>query len=119
MSSEMTELMKIVLYLLLSLGGGVLVAILSILSIILIGAMGAWLVHTASFRKPPNPTVTNRTDIDKEGRSIPCILDPLQGLQGKLFLNPPFQAAKFQTQCDQKVTILRERTRAQRKRRRD
>ena len=45
MSSEMTELMKIVLYLLLSLGGGVLVAILSILLIILIGAVGAWLVH--------------------------------------------------------------------------
>lgn len=46
MSSEMTELMKIVLYLVLSLGGGVLVAILSILLIILIGAVGAWLVHT-------------------------------------------------------------------------
>jgi hypothetical protein len=39
MSSEMTELMKIVLYLLLSLGGGVLVAILSILLIIL---MAQW-----------------------------------------------------------------------------
>ena len=38
--------MKIVLYLLLSLGGGVLVAILSILLIILIGAAGAWLIHT-------------------------------------------------------------------------
>ena len=46
MSSEMTELMKIVLYLLLSLGGGVLVAILSILLLILIGAVAAWLVHT-------------------------------------------------------------------------
>jgi hypothetical protein len=46
MSSEMTELMKIVLYLLLSLGGGVLVAILGILLIILIGAVGAWLIHT-------------------------------------------------------------------------
>jgi hypothetical protein len=46
MSSELTELMKIVLYLLLSLGGGVLVAILSILLIILIGAAGAWLIHT-------------------------------------------------------------------------
>jgi hypothetical protein len=46
MSSEMPELMKIVLYLVLSLGGGVLVAILSILLIILIGAVGAWLVHT-------------------------------------------------------------------------
>jgi hypothetical protein len=46
MSSEMTELMKIVLYLVLSLGGGLLVAILSILLIILIGAVGAWLVHT-------------------------------------------------------------------------
>jgi hypothetical protein len=46
MSSELTELMKIVLYLLLSLGGGVLVAILSIFLIILIGAAGAWLIHT-------------------------------------------------------------------------
>lgn len=46
MSSEMTELMKIVLYLLLSLGGGVLVAILSIVLIILIGAVGAWLFLT-------------------------------------------------------------------------
>jgi tRNA A37 threonylcarbamoyladenosine dehydratase len=50
MSSEMTELMKIVLYLVLLLGGGVLVAILSILLIILIGAVGAWLVHT--LRRP-------------------------------------------------------------------
>ena len=41
MGSDMTELMKIVVYLLLSLGGGVLVAILSILLIILIGAVGA------------------------------------------------------------------------------
>jgi hypothetical protein len=46
MASEMTELMKIVLYLLLSLGGGVLVAILSILLLILIGVVGAWLVYT-------------------------------------------------------------------------
>jgi hypothetical protein len=46
MGAEMTELMKIVLYLLLSLGGGVLVAILSILLLILIGVVGAWLVYT-------------------------------------------------------------------------
>jgi hypothetical protein len=48
MASEMTELMKIVLYLLLTLGGGVLVAVLSILLIILIGALGAWLVLHAA-----------------------------------------------------------------------
>jgi hypothetical protein len=46
MGSDMTELMQIVVYLLLSLGGGVLVAMLSILLIIPIGAVGAWLVHT-------------------------------------------------------------------------
>ena len=51
MASEMTELMKIVLYALLTLGGGRLVAVLSILLIILIGAVGAWLVlHAASFK---------------------------------------------------------------------
>jgi hypothetical protein len=46
MPAEITELTEIVLYLLLTLGGGVLVAILSILLLILIGAVSAWLVHT-------------------------------------------------------------------------
>lgn len=44
MPSELTELMTIVVYLLLTLGGGVLVALVCILTIILIGAVGAWLV---------------------------------------------------------------------------
>jgi hypothetical protein len=46
MTSEITELMKIALYLLLSLGGGIMIAVLGILLIIVIGAVGAWLVHT-------------------------------------------------------------------------
>jgi hypothetical protein len=48
MASEMTELMKIVLYLLLTLGAGLMVAVLSILLIILLGALGAWLVLHAA-----------------------------------------------------------------------
>jgi hypothetical protein len=46
MTSEITELMKIGLYLLLSFGGGIMIAVLGILLIIVIGAVGAWLVHT-------------------------------------------------------------------------
>ena len=46
MASEITELMKIALYLLLSFRGGVMIAVLGILLIILIGAVGSWLVHT-------------------------------------------------------------------------
>ena len=46
MASEITELMKIALYLLLSFGGGVMIAVLGILLIILIGAVGSWLVNT-------------------------------------------------------------------------
>jgi len=38
--------MKIGLYLLLSFGGGIMIAVLGILLIIVIGAVGAWLVHT-------------------------------------------------------------------------
>jgi hypothetical protein len=45
MTSEITELMKIGLYLLLSFGGGIMIAVLGILLIIVIGAVGAWLVH--------------------------------------------------------------------------
>jgi hypothetical protein len=44
MPAEIAELAKIVLYLLLTLGAGLMVAVLSILLIILLGALGAWLV---------------------------------------------------------------------------
>jgi hypothetical protein len=56
MPSEMTELMMIVLYLVLALGGGVIIAVLSILLIVLIGAVGAWLVmYTTSSKKRTKP----------------------------------------------------------------
>jgi hypothetical protein len=52
MASELTELMEIVLYLLLTLFGGVMVAVLAILLIILVGAFVAWLViQISSFMK--------------------------------------------------------------------
>ena len=58
MPAEITELTKIVLYLLLTLGGGVAVAVLSILLIILLGAVGAWLImYTASSKKRTKPIV--------------------------------------------------------------
>ena len=44
MPAEIAELTKIVVYLLLTLGAGLMVAVLSILLIILLGALGAWLV---------------------------------------------------------------------------
>lgn len=77
MGSDMTELMKIVVYLL------------------FIGwrrSIGRDIEHpfdysnrssgclagpnTASSRKRPNPTVMNRNDVIEEARSIPCILHP-------------------------------------------
>jgi hypothetical protein len=48
MPAEIAELAKIVLYLLLTLGAGLMVAVLSILLIILLGALGAWLVLHAA-----------------------------------------------------------------------
>jgi hypothetical protein len=55
MGSEVTELMWILLYLLLTLAGGVLVAVLAILLIILIGALGAWLaIQISSLKKRSN-----------------------------------------------------------------
>ena len=56
MPAEITELTKIVLYLLLTLGGGVTIAVLSILLIILLGALGAWLVISIEgSNKPAKP----------------------------------------------------------------
>jgi hypothetical protein len=50
MASELTELVAIFLYLLLALVGGAMVAVLAILSIILIGALVAWLaIQISSF----------------------------------------------------------------------
>ena len=61
MTSEITELMKIGLYLLLSFGGGIMIAVLGILLIIVIGAVGALVgAYTASSKKRTNPLVTNR-----------------------------------------------------------
>jgi hypothetical protein len=52
MASELTELMEIFLYLLLTLFGGVMIAVLAILLIILIGAIVAWLaIQISSFMK--------------------------------------------------------------------
>ena len=56
MPSELTELMKIVLHLVLALGGGVIVAVLSILLIVLIGAVGTWLLmYIPSSKKRTKP----------------------------------------------------------------
>jgi hypothetical protein len=52
MASEVTELMQIVLYLLLTLVGGAVVAVLSILLIILIATLSVWLaMQISSFKK--------------------------------------------------------------------
>jgi uncharacterized membrane protein YsdA (DUF1294 family) len=52
MASEVTEVLKISLYLLLTLVGGAMVAVLAILLIILMGALGAWLaMQISSFKK--------------------------------------------------------------------
>jgi len=52
MASEVTEVLKISLYLLLTLVGGAMVAVLAILFIILMGALGAWLaMQISSFKK--------------------------------------------------------------------
>jgi hypothetical protein len=84
MASQMTELMKIVLYLLLTLGGGVLVAVLCILLIILIGALGAWLaIYTDSSKKRTNPIVINRKALPMNKEAInPCISHPSTGSTG-------------------------------------
>jgi hypothetical protein len=58
MGSELTELMEIFLYLLLTLFGGVMLAVLVILLIILIGALGAWLVIQISSIKKQNKQET-------------------------------------------------------------
>jgi hypothetical protein len=52
MGAQLTELMWILLYLFLTLAGGALVAVLAILVIILIAALGTWLaLQIMSFRK--------------------------------------------------------------------
>jgi hypothetical protein len=52
MGSELTEIMKISLYLLLTILGGATVAVVAILMIILIGALGAWLaIQISSIKK--------------------------------------------------------------------
>jgi hypothetical protein len=52
MGAQLTELMWILLYLFLTLTGGALVAVLAILMIILIAALGTWLaLKIMSFRK--------------------------------------------------------------------
>jgi uncharacterized membrane protein YjgN (DUF898 family) len=51
MGAQLTELMWILLYLFLTLAGGALVAVLAILVIILIAALGTWLaLKIMSFR---------------------------------------------------------------------
>jgi hypothetical protein len=55
MGSEVTELMWILFYLLLTLAGGALVAVLTILLIILIAALGTWLaLQITSLKKRSN-----------------------------------------------------------------
>jgi hypothetical protein len=52
MPSQLTELLKIFLYLVMTIVGGVMIAVLVILLIILIGALAAWLaIQVSSFEK--------------------------------------------------------------------
>ena len=55
MASELTELMQILFYLLLTFVGGAMVAVLAILLIMLTAALVAWLaIQISSFKKPSN-----------------------------------------------------------------
>jgi hypothetical protein len=51
MAAEFTELMGILVYLLLSLGGGAMVAVFAICLIILIAALSVWVATQVSARK--------------------------------------------------------------------
>jgi uncharacterized membrane protein YjgN (DUF898 family) len=65
MASELTELMEIFLYLLLTLMGGAMIAVLVILLIILIGALAAWLaIQVSSFKKRSESFDSRKSSLD-------------------------------------------------------
>jgi hypothetical protein len=65
MASELTELLKIFLYLLLTIVGGVMVTVLVILLIILIGALVAWLaIQISSLMKRSKSFDSGKSSLD-------------------------------------------------------